>query len=80
MEDYKHGTYAAYTNKKCRCTECKNAAREYMSTYRKTDAGRSKSRFYARISAKRNAEAARWMRVNQPDIWDDICKTINPTK
>lgn len=73
----KHGTYAAYTNKKCRCEECKTAAREYMRKYRKTDSGRTRSRLYTQITTKRNSRAAAWVRENHPDVWNTICSEIS---
>lgn len=78
-EEVKHGTYAAYTNRKCRCEECKFAAREYMRQYRKTETGRQKTRFYTHLQTKRNNRAAKWVRANHPEIWEQICKEISPS-
>jgi len=79
MKEINHGTYAAYTNSKCRCEECKEAAREYMRKYRKTESGRQKTRFYTHLSTKRNNRAAAWVRKNHPDIWQNICQEISPS-
>lgn len=68
-----HGTYASYTNAKCRCDLCREAAREYMRKYRTTEHGRKKSRLYAQISARRNAKAAQWLKENMPEVWSQIC-------
>ena len=68
-----HGTYAAYTNKRCRCDECRQAASEYMRQYRKTESGRARSRLYTHISAKRNSRAAAWIKENHPQVWEQIC-------
>jgi hypothetical protein len=73
----RHGTYAAYTNKKCRCEECKTAAREYMRDYRKTESGRARSRLYTHIATKRNNKAAAWVKENHPDVWEKICSEIS---
>jgi len=75
-----HGTYAAYTNKKCRCQECKTAASEYMRAYRRTEGGRSRTRLYTHLSAKRNTKAAQWVKQNHPDVWQVICQEISPSK
>jgi hypothetical protein len=72
----KHGTYASYTNRKCRCDECKTAAREYMREYRKTDSGRERSRLYTHIATKRSNKAAAWVKENHPDVWEKICSEI----
>lgn len=71
-----HGTYASYTNRKCRCEDCKAAASEYMRKYRKTESGRSRSRLYTHLSAKRNSKAAKWVKDNRPDIWEKICNEV----
>lgn len=76
MTDLKHGTYACYTNSKCRCELCREAAREYMRKYRKTENGRSKTRRYTHLQAKRNNSAASWVRKNYPDIWKNICEEV----
>ena len=75
-EEIKHGTYAAYTNKKCRCEECKSAARQYMREYRKTEGGRARSRLYTHIATKRNGKAASWVKENHPDVWEKICSEV----
>lgn len=75
--EMKHGTYACYTNSKCRCEECRKAAREYMQKYRKTDSGRAKTRKYTHLQAKRNTQAAVWLRKNMPDVWKQICDEVN---
>lgn len=67
-----HGTYNSYTNRKCRCDSCKNAASEYMRKYRKTRHGAASARYYAVLNAKRAQLAARWVRKNRPDIWQNI--------
>lgn len=36
MDELKHGSYSTYVNKKCRCDECREAAREYQRTKRGT--------------------------------------------
>jgi hypothetical protein len=76
-ESIKHGTYAAYTNRKCRCEECKIAAREYMREYRKTESGRARSRLYTQVGTKRNARASAWLKTNRPDVWENICAEIS---
>lgn len=75
--DAKHGTYSCYTNTKCRCEPCKKAAADYMRTYRKTENGRAKTRKYTHLQAKRNTQAAVWVRKNHPDIWKQICDEVN---
>lgn len=75
-----HGTYASYTNTKCRCDLCREAAREYMRKYRMTEQGRKKSRIYAQISARRNARAAQWLKDNFPEVWAQICDDTPITK
>lgn len=35
-----HGTYSRYTSGRCRCDECRAAARAYMREYRRTHAAR----------------------------------------
>jgi hypothetical protein len=74
-----HGTYACYTNSKCRCELCAGAAREYMRKYRQTEQGRQKSRFYTHLAAKRASRAASWLKENNPDVWAEICLEINPS-
>lgn len=67
-----HGTYNSYTNRKCRCEACRNAASAYMKKYRKTEHGSASARYYAVLNAKRAQLAARWVRKNRPDIWQNI--------
>ena len=76
MTDLKHGTYACYTNGKCRCEECRKAARGYMKKYRKTENGRLKTRRYTHLQTKRNNAAASWVRKVHPDIWKTICDEV----
>lgn len=76
MSELKHGTYACYTNSKCRCEECRKAARSYMQKYRKTENGRSKTRRYTHLQAKRNNAAASWVRKTHPEMWKEICEEI----
>jgi hypothetical protein len=48
-----------------------------MQKYRKTDSGRAKTRKYTHLQAKRNTQAAVWLRKNMPDIWKQICDEVN---
>lgn len=75
-----HGTYASYTNTKCRCDLCREAAREYMRKYRTTEQGRKKSRLYAQVAARRNARAAQWLKENNPEVWEQICNDTPTAK
>lgn len=72
MATKKHGTYNSYTNGKCRCNLCTNAAREYMRNYRKTAKGRAFTKYYAVLSSRRAQLAAQWVRNNRPDVWESI--------
>jgi hypothetical protein len=76
-EVLKHGSYACYTNQKCRCELCKMAAREYMQKYRRTDMGRDKSRKYTQTASKRAAMAAKWVKKNEPAVWVEICASVS---
>jgi len=67
--DLDHGTYTAYTNGKCRCRPCRDAASAYMREYRKTTKGKTAQRYYTNLSVKRASLAAKWIRENRPDIW-----------
>lgn len=69
-----HGLYATYTNIKCRCTECKQAAAEYMRAYRKTSAGKSQARFHQVVANKRSQIAIQWVKNNHPQEWAKICE------
>ena len=66
-KDAPHGTVARY-RRKCRCAECREAARLYAQKYRRSDKG-SKA---ARKSASRNnfirQEALAWVRQNHPEV------------
>lgn len=70
----RHGTYNSYTNGKCRCDECRTAAREYMRKYRTTNKGRSNSRYYAVLGSRRAQLAAKWVRQNHPEVWESLSK------
>jgi hypothetical protein len=48
-----------------------------MQKYRKTDGGRAKTRKYTHLQAKRNTQAAVWLRKNMPDVWKQICDEVN---
>jgi hypothetical protein len=47
-----------------------------MQKYRKTENGRSKTRRYTHLQAKRNNAAASWVRKIHPDMWKTICDEI----
>jgi hypothetical protein len=47
-----------------------------MQKYRKTENGRSKTRRYTHLQAKRNNAAASWVRKTYPDTWKAICDEI----
>lgn len=67
-----HGLYATYTNTKCRCSLCKNAAAEYMRSYRKTSVGKSQARFHQIVANKRSQIAIKWVKTNHPEQWSKI--------
>lgn len=69
-----HGTYNGYTNRKCRCSDCKHAASEYMRRYRKTSHGAATTKYYAVLSVKRAQLAAQWVKENMPDVWQEIAR------
>jgi hypothetical protein len=69
-----HGLYATYTNMKCRCTECKQAAAEYMRGYRKTSTGKSHARLHQIVANKRSQIAVQWIKEQHPDRWANICQ------
>jgi hypothetical protein len=47
-----------------------------MQKYRKTENGRSKTRRYTHLQAKRNNAAASWVRKTHPEMWKEICDEI----
>ena len=68
-----HGLYATYTNVKCRCQSCREAASEYMRAYRKTPIGKSQAKFHQIVANKRSRIAIQWIKKNHPEQWDKIC-------
>jgi hypothetical protein len=76
-----HGLYATYTNAKCRCDDCKDAAAKYMRDYRKTSIGKSQARFHQIVANKRSQIAIKWIKRNHPEEWDKICaRALNIVK
>jgi len=69
---YKCGTYTSYTKGKCRCAKCRKAASNYLREYRKTAKGNSARRFYHAVTVQRSLLAAKWIKTNMPNIWDEI--------
>lgn len=67
-----HGTYTTYTNRKCRCEECRNAAAEYMRTYRQTENGKISQKYHTSLTMKRAQLAARYVKNNHPKVWREI--------
>lgn len=72
-DELNHGLYATYTNAKCRCSECKKAAAEYMRGYRKTSTGKDNAKFHQIVANKRSQIAIKWIKENHPEQWDKIC-------
>jgi hypothetical protein len=67
--DY-HGTLHGYITKRCRCSDCCQAQRDYTATYRASDRGRDASRRAASRNNFMRQSALTWVRNNHPEVID----------
>ncbi len=74
--DDRHGTSVAWSHHGCRCDKCRQFARMHQAQYRTTEAGRSKSNGHNQASQLRARLAARWVKTHRPEIWQEICATV----
>ena len=61
-----HGNPSTYTNYGCRCELCVAAASKYHQRFRK------EHRDSDRASSKANNLAAKWVRREHPEVWDEL--------
>lgn len=69
----KHGTTTGYCYYKCRCEECTKAQRDYMTKYRKTEHGKTRSKLSNDISDIRKQLAAEILKTRYPHLWTVVC-------
>lgn len=69
----KHGTTTGYCYYKCRCQECKEAQRDYMNKYRKTEHGKTRQKLSNDISDIRKQLAAEILKNKYPHLWTVVC-------
>lgn len=71
-----HGTRTCYVHHKCRCDLCKAAQAEYQrKVYAENGYNQNRKRIN-RLSRLKVAAAAKWVRENRPDVWQQISDSV----
>lgn len=73
----KHGYYATYSNRGCRCLACKEAHAAWHRQYRRSANGKSTTVKANRKSRRIQQQAAEFLRVYYPDLYATIVSRVN---
>ena len=74
----KQGSRSTYVHYKCRCEECRAAQAAYQrEMYAAGKVNANYKNKMNKLSRKRQQAAARWVKENRGDVWQEICQTVS---
>ena len=72
----KHGAYSTYSNRGCRCDECRQAHAEWHRQYRHSESGHSRTLLANRRSRRIQQLAAQHLKTTHPEEYENILRQV----